>query len=912
MIGAEIETVTSEKVSGDITVSDVTEGAVNADVTDNGVGTYTVKLAYAGADDKDGKYAASEKEVTVVIEPADANIVVESNNVKYGTAIDYPIKSNCGTIDVIVGLDVHDETNLTGLAQAAVPTDLMVPLALAANQAGIDLSDMTLEDLAALLALAEGENEKVDAVIAKLETYKDEIKKLVDMMEKVQEELPMNTELKISVVPRLAIPENIGVYMVASILADDNYVVDKTAETNSDMDAGYLIITPNGIKTALTWNETDDNDVITLDKNAKFDFAASAKVDGSTAEGAEYSDDAAQKHVEYVYIGVDKDGELVLDRCTDPNAADLKIGAYAQVAYVANWDNVMYYAEPLARTVIVAPNVADVDIIDANGNENYAQAYTYGDKIGLQVTVDGKPAPVEGLKVKFIGSDTSVDGWYRDEMPTDAGVYTVVAVYTEYDANGELYKAGGAAGILIINPADAEIGLEDAEYIYDGEEHFATITNTAFDYITVAIDRDENIAYVNMPEDTAAHVERIVAMLPAEAETAANKVLDKYSAFDGDVQTATIKAELTDVIQKTIDADLNAEAAAAADKLADKIVEEFESNADVQAMIDKLEAELDALRTKIGDKIPDEVEAMLEDYIRDAVTVNEDGSVDIDTDKLKADLTAKIAELEDKLPASVVAELYEMKDEIVREIEANVDTEAIEAKVAEIVSAVEGLSKADAKEIVYAVAGAAYGYADTDAIKELVNEAVYKIEAQGYIDYAKNMLEQIKGMYGGDIDTSGLEAAIRELIEKSEAAVKEGDIDKDSLKALEKHIDKVLEELIDVIDQIPDGTIVFGKNPVEVGEYDCYAVNVAKNYKAEFVDAKLVIKECQTDDPTDPSQPTDPTDPTDPSQPTDPTDPPKDDVTQTGDDSNMTVPAALAALAAAVMAAVVFARRKEN
>lgn len=881
------------------------------DITSNNVGTYQVKLDYAGTVNAKTvtEYNASSTTINVTIVPAKAEVIVKSNAVKYGTAVEYPIKANCKTIDVIVGMDIHDETNLVGTAQAAVPYDMMLLLALAVGNTDIDLNDMSIEDLETLLKKAEGIDDKLDLGIAKLKEYEDSIRELIDTLKAVQAELPMDTELKISVVPEtLVIPENIGLYLVASILADDNYVAESADGSNANMDAGYLIIAPNGIKTDLTWNDTDDNDIITLDKKAKFDFEATAKIDESTLDGVKgYDDKGAQSHVEYLFVGVDGEG-LVVDRCTDPNgAADaLTVGAYAQVAYVANWDNIMYYGMPIARPVVVAPNVADVAIIDANGNENYAQAYTYGDDIGLAVTVDGKKAPVEGLTVKYIGSDTTVDGWYRDELPTDAGVYTVVATYTENDENGNLYKAGGAVGVLIINPADAEIGLEDAKYEYDGNEYFATITNDKFDYATVAIDRANNIAYVNLPEDTQAHIERLVAMLPADAEKAVNDQLAKYEGFDGDVQTSTLKKEMNDMLQAIIDADMTAAAKAEAKALMEALVEEFENNEDVKALAAKIESELKALKDKIGEEIPDDIEAEITQYIKDAVTVNEDGTVEIDTDKLEADLDKMISEMEGKLPASVVAELKEMKKEIVKAVENNIDIEAIEKEISDITTKIESLDKEDIAKIAIAAAYEAYGSLDKEQIKELAKEAIYKIEAQGYIDYAEGMLESIKNMYGGDIDTTDLEAAIKDLIDDSEAAIKAGDIDADSLKSLENHIDKILAEMQGVIDQIPDGTIVFGKNPSEVGEYDCYAINISANYKAELVDAKLVIYEKeQSEDPKDPTNPTDPTDPTTPDQP-------KDDEIDTGDHSNMALPLVLATAALAAIVALFATRRRHS
>ena len=87
-----------------------------------------------------------------------------------------------------------------------------------------------------------------------------------------------------------------------------------------------------------------------------------------------------------------------------------------------------------------------------------------------------------------------------------------------------------------------------------------------------------------------------------------------------------------------------------------------------------------------------------------------------------------------------------------------------------------------------------------------------------------------------------METALNDLITKVEEKTTSGKIDADDLKAVEAYADQVLTSLKSVVNQIPNGKIIFGKNPTAVGEYDCYAMNISANYKWELVEATLVIK----------------------------------------------------------------------
>jgi len=791
----------------------------------------TVKLFYPG----NSEYRRCSAEVQILVKRAGVDVFVDNRLIRWEEGLSYELPvgtdpAGVDTITFIAGLNVANADIDAGAIGSGNPVVglrgdiiLLIPDALSGALAYVGIPTegyMSLGDVKdALLKLAD--------ISGLTNSTNESISQLITMLESIS-----GDKLDAGVYIGSELPTDIGVYVVGAVSADANY--------ETDFGAGYIIIAPNGVKAKLSWNMTDDNHAFTLDKLESFDFGASAEVIESTLDGANMPG-SAQHHLEYLFVGVDDEGELLIDRCTDPNSVELGMGVYSQVAYIANWGNAMYYAEPIARPIIVTPNVADVAILDSNGNENYAQLLTYdGSAKAVTVTVDGKTV-TEGLTVRYIGSDLSADGWYRENAPTDAGAYTVVAIYTEKDADGKLVKAGAAVAGLVIKPAAADIELNDAEYTYDGNEYFAEIGNGGFDYITAAVDRANNTVYVNLPDDIGAHLSRLSGMLPEAAQTKLDAFLAKYESFDGDVQTATVNAELVGILNTIINADTSAAAEAKARELAAAIIDKLAANEEIKAAYAKLKAELEALKAKVGEELPDEIEAKLIEYLKNVISVGEDG-VDIDVAQIKASLYAKIAELESKLPASVVSQLRAMADELITVVEANLDREAIEAEIDKLVATLETLDSDDAKTVVKYVLGALYGYADESGLKSFISQAYAKLDAQTYIDYAKSMIDSIAGIYGGSIDTSGVEAAIEALAKDVKAKIESGSFDADDLDALETDVDAILSALVAVLNRAPDVKVVFGKNPVEAGEYECYIVNVSKNYAPELAKAVLVIK----------------------------------------------------------------------
>ena len=784
-------------------------------------GAYTAVATYVekGAD---GSIQRAGVDVAVmVIKPiADAIVAVDNDHYIYdGQAYDVMqlVKSTPADAKVAVftcGINLTGDFSEEGLSalsgQANIDFPAAADIVLKKYLPDVYTNGLSVKTVSAKIAEVSAKLEELGMTSATLDGLTKLLAELPeDMVLTFKEQADVN-------------PSAVGAYLVVGMIFDPDYV--------PEFGAGVLVITPDLQETYLQFNVEDDNGIFTHKKIATADLGASAYDDEAyTAKNAD-----ATKLVKDLFIGVDAEGKLV----KTGDGKTLRDGTYIQISYIGEL-NGRYYAAPISRSMIVAMDVADVDILDGNGNENYAQVFTYdGNAKPVTVTVDGKPAPVDGLTVKYIGSDTTVDGWYREEAPTDAGVYTVVAVYSEKDG-ANLVKAGGAIGVLIIEPADAEVGLNDAEYVYDGNERFATLTNGGLDYVTVAIDRKDNIVYVNMPEDTADHVDRIISLLPYETETRLRTFLEKYESFDGDVQTTVLKEELAAILDKLVAADMTAEAEALAAQLAEKVISDLQKNENVSAAIKQIKNELAAIEDTVRNEIPDEIEATLEQYIRDIVTVN--GGVNVDVEQVKTDLKALISEIEGQLPPEVAAELDNLVNELVTAVKSNVDVDTLEAEITQILNNLDALAADEAKTLAKYVIGAIYSQVDMTQIEALLEQIAAKVEARGYVDYLKNMVSMIAGVYEGEIDTSAVESTLNTLISKVEEKVASGKFDADDLESLETYVDQVLTSLKTVVAQIPEGKVVFGKNPSDVGEYDCYAMNVSANYKWEFVEATLKI-----------------------------------------------------------------------
>lgn len=488
------------------------------------VGTYTVEV-YMN-DNSDFEYKDAEKvTVTVTVEKAPANVNVEDLTVKYGD--DYnpaPVITNnkgevidVDTIEFVVGLDASEfdidgdtVKGIDGKVQLMLPDSLQDIFDLVGAKDGVsfNLSDfmgiLNNDMLKGLL----GEQGVPSEMLGVLGQALDSISNIAEAG---------NIEITIGG----SYPENIGAYIHGAVTVDSNY------ETAFDL--GYIVITPDGYKAELGWNQEDENGVIT--RNAildGFDFGA------SVTKAYEGDEKEAQQYLTTFFMGVDTNGEATVTY--DP--AELKFGVYTQIAMLTNVGNTMYYAEPIVRVFTVAPQIATVEV---ENSEFVYNTEAHNAEVNV-VLHDGSEFDPNGLQVTYVGVDTNGNVYNSTEAPVNTGVYTVYAVYVA-KVDGVYEHAGFGTGVIVIKPATPVLTVEDTEVTCNGSEQMPTINNeNNLELIKVIVDENNNVNVV----------------LPFEVETKTVNVADATAELKailtatnkGYAAAETISAKLVEALNK--------------------------------------------------------------------------------------------------------------------------------------------------------------------------------------------------------------------------------------------------------------------------------------------------------------------------------------------------------------------------
>lgn len=824
------------KDSNENVIGDAKDVLISCDVA---AGTQTATLSYQG--DLDNYKPAKDVTVTVIINKAKPVMSVSSYTLEYGKTVteEQVYSANCDTIKFLAGLDVHDPENMISKVQLALPENLMTIVGIGVGALGqeIDLKNLTIQQLQEII----GKAEEAGTSLGSFTQYLGYLDQMEAFLQKLDAEYGVSIDLTISISDTIVMPTAVGVYAAGMMGSDSNY--------ESDMAAGYILITPAMTQTTLSWNATDDNFVIGLDKTAYFDFTANAK------------NAVVNSKIEYLFIGVDSNQEFVLNRVNpakeDVSKALNAVGVYAQIAYVADFGNEMFYANPIVRPILVSPEIADVKFVSTNGDESLAEVFEYGDKISFDVTVDGKKNPKGTLYVKYAGSDITANGWYRDEVPSEPGMYTAVAVYGEKNAAGEIVKLGGAVKVFVIEKADADLSMSNVTVKPDGKEHFTEISNKDMTYVTVALDETENV-YINIPSDIEEKLESAVKKLPVKAEALVSEFLEdhvycyigKKEEVDGD----DYKKALEVTIQKLINLDLSGEAKAEMDALYEAVADEI-AKYDIQSTIkEKIEAEANKLNNYVTGVTPDILDEPLKKVMEAAIVI--DGTdVYLDRAAAEAALKAIIEEFgdpnsfdigsmstEELMTVAGIGAAAVVVDKILAQ---NEGLDFIEVKVEEIKAELKEIKLYDPKKLAKQVIDALDGYLDEEELAKVYNQFFTALDESGYVTELVTIIEGLAEMCDADTSTavnainSGLDRLLKTLAGKT----KNGTLTKEDFKRIEEYIDDVLTELMCLVEDLPDGTYYFGTNPSKIGVYNCYAINLSKHYKSEVLDAVLNIQE---------------------------------------------------------------------
>lgn len=411
----------------------------------------TVKVRFAGTVSGDVKYQDCEAETTIIVNKAPCEVAVGDAVVRYGTDYELDVTTSptdLNTITFIAGIDlanvdVNMDGSVVGLMGEVIlilPDELLTILE---PYIGSDGASMTVSELQTMLT------EVADA-LALMGVSNDIIDTLIDTLQKLPTEV---ADLEIVIGGK---PTDFGAYLVGSISADSNY--------ETDIGAGYLVITPDGKKVELTWNVDDENGIITLPviQSGAYDLGAHVtKVYEGTIE-------EAQEQVLTLFLGVDEEGNMILTA----NQKALTYGAYTEVALMSEFGNTMYYAEPLIRAFIVTPTPIDVQFVDETGEPNNDRVFEFDNEPhALAVEVNGAAEGYTGeLTIQYYGVQSNTELYDSETAPTRAGVYTAIATYIERDENGEITGLGMDVAAIVIMPTESTIEVDNAYIVYGVDE----------------------------------------------------------------------------------------------------------------------------------------------------------------------------------------------------------------------------------------------------------------------------------------------------------------------------------------------------------------------------------------------------------------------------------------------------------
>lgn len=432
----------------------------------------TVEVKFEG----NKTYKGATASANVIVKKAPVTVTVDNQIIKYGDKFNASTivtsSEDVDTIQLIIGIDVSNAHVDGGIKGVVGSIQLLLPEELQENLG--KLSTLLNGELGTSFNFADGASLKLSDLKKMVETlnkyasgsdYSDYISTLANMIES----LPTDTA-DLEIVVGGTLPSNIGLYLVGAVTADSNY---ETA-----FGVGALAIYPNGMKAELDWKNHDQNHIITrtLLTNGTFDMGSKVV---SVAEG-NMTD--AQNGLVDLFFGIDVDGNIIIET----NQSKLNVGVYAQVAFIADFGNDMYYSKPIARGFAVVAEMLNVDFTDATGAVNNDRLFGFDNQPhsmdGVKITYtqdgDGYKAGdvVEGgdVKIYYVGAQTNGKLVYGESAPVHAGVYTVVAVYTLRDADGNITHSGVGTGVIAIEPAKSDINVNNVI-----KEHDNAIINAA-------------------------------------------------------------------------------------------------------------------------------------------------------------------------------------------------------------------------------------------------------------------------------------------------------------------------------------------------------------------------------------------------------------------------------------------------
>lgn len=350
-------------------------------------GEQEITVTYNGNED----YLSSSATTTITIKKGDANVWVNSQNIKYGESFSQVFASDPADavpLGMIVGIDGNGKS-FVGLDTSNVVIKEKIPVI------GTEI-EVPLENV--ILTLVPSGKIKVGnlmTIINKIPDLGDNagvisaIQKVVDTVLKIY---PAAEDLEIS----FKRPTESGVYLAVGASTSQNY---KTA-----VGVGYLTIMPQTKNVKLEFNnQLPDNNTFTYQEAQSFEFGGKATQDGQVVSA----------NVKAKYSGVTAGGKIIAlsnTPLTDP-------GSYIETIYMVGGN---YIATPIIRSYTVEKAVTEIQFVEVDSEVPYD-----GQPHGVTADVYCGEERIADADIIYMNSS----GYKSADEPTDAGMYQVMASY---------------------------------------------------------------------------------------------------------------------------------------------------------------------------------------------------------------------------------------------------------------------------------------------------------------------------------------------------------------------------------------------------------------------------------------------------------------------------------------------------
>ncbi len=405
-------------------------------------GEQEITVTYNG----DENYLSSSATTTITIKKGDANVWVNSQNIKYGESFSQVFASNPSDampLGMIVGIDGNGKS-FVGFDCSNIVIKKEYPL--------IGTVEVPLED--AILTLVPDGKVNVGnlmTIINKLPNAGDNegiisaVQKVVDQILKIY---PDAANWSVS----FRRPTESGVYLAVGASTNQNY--------NTAVGVGYLTIAPQSKDVKLEFNnQLPDNNTLTYQEAQSFGFGGKATQNGQ----------AVSANVKAKYSGVKANGQVIA-LSNDPIR---DTGSYIETVYTVGGN---YAAKPITRCYTVKRQNTVITFDGADENNKYTFTYD-GQPHGVTASVRaGGDAGDVVACAKVVYMDAS--GNKIKGVPTDAGTYYAVASY-----KGNACYTGVKAAYATIEIKEKEVTVtpdqQNAIYYRDQmpEEFTYTVTD---------------------------------------------------------------------------------------------------------------------------------------------------------------------------------------------------------------------------------------------------------------------------------------------------------------------------------------------------------------------------------------------------------------------------------------------------